>query len=283
MKAGYLENNVFHKTRTGTPQGGIISPLLANIALNGMEEALNIKYKQRKTKNGYTYVNKSKYAVIKYADDFVVICETLKDANEVYELLDDYLKDRGLTLAPDKTRITHIDDGIDFLGYNIRCYKGHDRNRVIVKASKDSVKSFMSKAKEIVHKCYPWNLEECITRLNYLINGTGNYWRICSNSVLFKKMDNYIYEILLRQAKRWYPKKSVKWVVDKHFKESLHPKYHWKWTFTNPETKSQVDRMSWIKIKYSRCIKYKATPYDVECEEYINKRYSMTPFEYLYK
>lgn len=71
LKAGYLENNVFHKTRTGTPQGGIISPLLANIALNGMEEALNIKYKQRKTKNGYTYVNKSKYAVIKYADDFV--------------------------------------------------------------------------------------------------------------------------------------------------------------------------------------------------------------------
>ena len=71
MKAGYLENNVFHKTQAGTPQGGIISPLLANIALDGMEEALNIMYKQRKSKNGYTYVNKSKYAVIKYADDFV--------------------------------------------------------------------------------------------------------------------------------------------------------------------------------------------------------------------
>ena len=96
-------------------------------------------------------------------------------------------------------------------------------------------------------------------------------------------MDNYIYEILLRQAKRWYPKKPVKWIIDKHFKESLHPKYHWKWTFTNPETESQVDRMSWIKIKYSRCIKYKASPYDVEYEEYLNKRYSMTPFEYLYK
>ena len=283
LKAGYLENNVFHKTMAGTPQGGIISPLLANIALDGMEDALNIKYKQRKSKNGYTYVNKSKYAVIKYADDFVVICETLNDANEVYELLDDYLKDRGLTLAPDKTRITHIGDGVDFLGYNIRCYKGQDRDRVLVKASKDSVKSFKSKVKEIVRKCYPWNLEESITRLNYLINGTGNYWRIGSNSDLFKKMDNYIYEILLRQAKRWYPNKPVKWIIDKHFKESLHPKYHWKWTFTNPDTESQVDRMSWIKIKYSRCIKYKASPYDVEYEEYLNKRYSMTPFEYLYK
>ena len=283
LEAGYLENKIFHRTGAGTPQGGIISPLLANIALDGMEEALNIKYKKRKSKNGFTYVNKSKYAVSKYADDFVIICETLEDANKVYELLDDYLKERGLTLAPDKTKITHIDDGIDFLGYNIRCYKSQEHDRVLVKASKDSVKSFKRKAKEIVRNCYPWNLEESITRLNYLINGTGNYWRIGSNSDLFKKMDNYIYEILLRQAKRWYPNKPVKWIVDKHFKESTHPKYHWKWTFTNPETGSQVDRMSWIKIKYSRCIKYKATPYDVECEEYLNKRYFMSPFEYLYK
>ena len=283
LEAGYLENGVFHETRAGTPQGGIISPLLANIALDGMEEALNIEFKPKKYKNGYTYINKSKYAVIKYADDFVVICETLEDANEVYGLLEDYLNDRGLTLAPEKTKITHIDDGFDFLSFNIRCYKGQDRDRVMVKASKDSVKSFKRKVKEIIRKCYPWNLEESITSLNYLINGIGNYWRIGSNSDIFRKMDNYVYELLLRQAKRWYPNKSVGWIVNKHFKESLHPKYHWKWTFTNPETQSQVDRMSWIKIRYSRCIKYKATPYGVEYNEYLNKRYSKTPFEYLYK
>jgi RNA-directed DNA polymerase len=72
LEAGYLENNVFHRTRAGTPQGGIISPLLVNIALDGMEEALNIKYKQRKSRNGHTYVNKSKYAVSKYADGRVI-------------------------------------------------------------------------------------------------------------------------------------------------------------------------------------------------------------------
>lgn len=283
LEAGYLENDIFYKTNAGTPQGGIISPLLANIALNGMEEALNIKYKQRKSKNGYTYVNKSKYAVIRYADDFVVVCETLEDAKDIYGLLEDYLEVRGLTLAPDKTKITNIYDGFDFLGYNIRGYKGQDRDKVLVKASKDAVKSFKMKAKEIIRKCYPWNIDECITRLNYLINGTGNYWRIGSNKVLFKKMDNYIYELLLRQTKRWYPNKPTKWIIDKHFKESLHPVYHWKWTFTNPNTENQVDRMAWIKIKYSRCIKYKATPYDVEYEEYLKKRYSMTPFQYLYK
>ena len=91
-----------------------------------------------------------------------------------------------------------------------------------------------------------------------------------------------MYEILLRQTKRWYPNKSVQWIVRKHFKESLHPKYHWKWTFTDPNTECQVDRMSWIKIKYHKCIKYKATPYDVEYDAYIERRYSRTPFQYLY-
>ena len=108
MEAGYVENNVFNKTRTGTPQGGIISPLLANIALHGMEEALNIKYKGVKTKSGYYYNNNSKYVVVRYADDFVILCRTLEDAKAIYGLLYDYLQDRGLTLAPDKTKVTNL-------------------------------------------------------------------------------------------------------------------------------------------------------------------------------
>lgn len=282
LEAGYLEDNVYYSTRTGTPQGGIISPLLANIALHGMEEALGITYKRVKVRNTYTYVNNSKYVVIRYADDFIVLCKTLEDANNVYKLLDEYLEDRGLTLAPDKTKITHIYDGFDFLGLNIRGYKGQDRDKVLVKASKKSIKSFKRKAKLIVRHCYPWNIEESIISLNHLINGTGYFWRIGSNKSLFNKMDNYLHEILFRQTKRWYPKKSTKWIVRKHFKESQHPKYHWKWTFTDPNTECQVDKMSWIKIKYHKCIKYTATPYDVEYEAYIKRRYSKTPFQYLY-
>ena len=283
LEAGYLENNLVYETRTGTPQGGIISPLLANIALHGMEEALNIRYKQCKTKNSETHVNISKYVVIKYADDFIILCKTLEDAKDVYNLLSDYLNDRGLTLASNKTKITHINDGFDFLGFNIRCYKGQDRNKVLVKASKDSIKSFKMKAKSIVKNCYPWNVEYSIAKLNYLINGTGNYWRIGSNKRTFSKMDNYIYEILLRQVKRWYPNKSTKWIVNKHFKMSLHPAYDDKWTFTDPNTDCQVDKMHWIKIKYSRLIKYKATPYDDTYEEYLTNRYGITPYEYLYR
>lgn len=86
----------------------------------------------------------------------------------------------------------------------------------------------------------------------------------------------------MRQIKRWYPNKSVKWRVKKHFKESLDPNHNDKWTFTDPKTDSQVDKMSWINIKYSRCIKYKATPYDVEYDEYMEKHKSKTPFQCLY-
>ena len=110
-----------------------------------MEDALGIKYRRRKCRDGYCYINESKYAVIRYADDFIVLCESLEDANKVYELLEDYLKDRGLTLAPDKTKITHIDEGFDFLGFNIKRYKGADKSRVLIKASKDNIKSFKKK------------------------------------------------------------------------------------------------------------------------------------------
>lgn len=282
LEAGYVENNVFNKTRTGTPQGGIISPLLANIALHGMEEALNIKYIKVKRGNRYYYSNNSKYVVVRYADDFVVLCKSLEDAKVVYGLLDEYLQERGLTLAPDKTRITNLYDGFDFLSYNIKCYKSQDRDRVLIRASKDSIKSFMSKAKDIIRNAYPWNLRRSIERLNYLINGTGNYWKRGSNKRIFSKMDRYIVKLWIRQIKRWYPNKSVKWRVRKHFKVSQHPSYNDRWTFTDPKTENQVDKMSWISIKYHKCIKYKATPYDNEYDEYFERRLFRKPFEYLF-
>ena len=140
----------------------------------------------------------------------------------------------------------------------------------------------MSKAKDIILNCYPWNLEESITRLNYLINGTGNYWRRGSNKRIFSKMDSYIVNLWIRRIKRWYPNKSIKWMIRKHFKESTHPGYHDKWTFTDPKSNKQVDKMSWISIRYHKCIKYKATPYDREYDEYFEKRLLKRPFEYLF-
>jgi hypothetical protein len=146
----------------------------------------------------------------------------------------------------------------------------------------DSIKSFKAKAKDIIRMCYPWNLEQSIIKLNHLINGVGNYWKMGTNKKLFSKMDHYIYELWMRQIKRWHPNKSVRWRVNKYFKMSKHPGHNYKWTFTDPNTGIQVDMMYWIKIKYPRCIKYNATPYDSEYEDYFNEIKSIKPFEYLY-
>ncbi len=115
LKAGYVDKGVFHESEAGTPQGGIISPLLANISLHGMEKFLGVKYNNR----GENY---GKRLFCRYADDFVVFCETKEDAEKATAQLAEFLKIRGLEIAPEKTRIVHIKDGFDFLGFNIRQY-----------------------------------------------------------------------------------------------------------------------------------------------------------------
>jgi RNA-directed DNA polymerase len=115
LKAGYIDENVFHQTEAGTPQGGIISPLLANIELHSMENAIGVKYNCRGEIIG-------KRAIVRYADVFVCFCETKDDAEMVQQILVEWLKERGLTLSQEKTRIVHLTEGFDFLGFNVRHY-----------------------------------------------------------------------------------------------------------------------------------------------------------------
>src|SRR5205807_100992 len=116
--------------------GGVISPLLANIALHGMEEAIGVKYDSRGQLRG-------KRAVVRYADDFVCFCETKEDAKRVQDILAQWLKPRGLTLSPEKTRIVHLTEGFDFLGFHVRHYPAPQTARsgwkLLIKPSKQSV------------------------------------------------------------------------------------------------------------------------------------------------
>jgi RNA-directed DNA polymerase len=122
LKAGYVEHGTFHATEQGTPQGGVVSPLLANIALHGMEEAIGVTYDYR----GQLIGNR---AVVRYADDFICFCETREDAEQVQGILMEWLKERGLTLSEEKTRIVHLTEGFDFLGFNIRHYPAPKTSR----------------------------------------------------------------------------------------------------------------------------------------------------------
>src|SRR5882724_11803957 len=122
LKAGYLEQGLFHKTPTGVPQGGVVSPVLLNVALHGMEAALGVKYDKRGQLIGSR-------AVVRYADDAVVFCESREDAKQACSTLAHWLKTRGLTLSAEKTQIVHLRKGFDFLGFHIRHYPAPQTGR----------------------------------------------------------------------------------------------------------------------------------------------------------
>lgn len=283
LKAGYVDNHCFSDTDSGTPQGGIISPLLANIALHGMEDALNIKYRRQRTKQGsYIYTNSSKYVMVRYADDFVILCKTREDAQQIPKLLEKYLKDRGLTLADDKTKITSLKEGFDFLGINIKEFCGRNKRVVLTRPSKDSIKSFKDKARILFRNAIGGDLDTLIEYLNYLIMGVGYNWRVTAAKETFIKMDWFIIQKVNRLLHRLYPNKSHKWIKAKHLKKCKYDNCFDNYLLTVPETGAQLKRMSWINIKYARCIKYKATPYKDEFNEYFKRFKYKTAYECLY-
>src|SRR5205085_2172502 len=147
LKAGYVEHKRWHPTDAGCPQGGVISPLLANIALHGMEKALGIGYQPQK--DGERCVGSR--ALVRYADDFVVFCESREEAGQVIDILREWLATRGLTLSEDKTRIVHLTEGFDFLGFSIRQYSNIRRRKGavrIIKPSKEAIKRHRDKMRD---------------------------------------------------------------------------------------------------------------------------------------
>ena len=284
LKAGYIHSDNFYVTENGTPQGGIISPLLANIALHGMEDALNIKYKKQKRSDGlFTYLNQSKYVMVRYADDFVVLCKSREDALKVPELLEPYLEKRGLTLSKEKTRITHISKGFDFLGINFIRHKNSKGYYVMSCPSKDSINSFKNKARDIYFRALNGDIESFILSMNSLIRGTANYWSMTSASKVFHSMDYFLINKTRKLLHRLYPKKSHKWIKAKHFKPDRYKHRKDNYIFTNAESGSQMFRMGWFKcsqVKYP--LKFGTTPYDRNCWEYIEKIKFKPVFNCLY-
>lgn len=274
LEAGYMHSDKFYVTESGTPQGGIISPLLANIALHGMEKALNIKYKRYKRPNGsYSYRNDSKFVMVRFADDFVVLCKTKEDAKEVPKLLENYLDSRGLTLSPEKTLITHLDEGFDFLGINFRSYKTNKGMVIKTKPSNSSINSFKDKVRDLFRiAIHTKDFESLIISLNNLIRGTAMYWRMTSAKKIFAKMDHFIWNKTKKLLHRLYPKKSHKWIRGKHFKPSSNKDCKDRNLLTDAETGVQLIRMNWFGIKYNNYpLKYGATPYNSDDWEYIEK------------
>jgi len=286
LKAGYVHSNMFDMTDRRMLQGGIISPLLANVAMNGLDEALGITYEREKIRNTVTYINQStKYAMIRYAGDFVVLCNTKENAEEVYSLMEPYLEERGLTLTEDNTSITPLTDGFDFLGFNIREFQTQQGKKVLCRPSKDTLKRFRIRIKSIFIKYRSkGNIEMLIKELNDLLIHTAGYWRQSSAEKAFKDIDYYVWKLTSKFLRRQHPNKSWGWIKEKYLKKDCHNKNRNAYILTSPDhPEIQLVRMADTPIKYAKTIKHNCNPYESEYKNYIKKAFNQTPFEYLYR
>ena len=259
LKAGYFEEGSLYPTKAGTPQGGIISPLLANMTLDGLEAAV-------KTVTPY----RSKVNVIRYADDFVITGKTKELLEETIKpAVERFLKERGLTLSPEKTRITWIEDGFDFLGQNPRKYRG----KLLIRPAMNNVKSFLNKVKETIRKFTAMKTGDMIRTLNPMIRGWANYHRHIVASETFSKVDNQIYGYLWDWAKKRHQDKGKMWLARKYWHSG--PKA---WTFAaveqTPEGKRRVELIGAEQTNIRRHVKVRseANPFDPKYDEYFEKR-----------
>ncbi|NKQ13539.1 group II intron reverse transcriptase/maturase [Pseudomonas sp. SST3] len=207
LKAGVVNKGQLQAADAGTPQGGIISPTLANMVLDGLESQL-------KQHLGVTRAKKLKVNVVRYADDFVITGSSPEMLeNEVRPWVEQFLAERGLRLSPEKTQIVHIDQGFDFLGWNFRKYSG----KLLIKPSKKNVKAFYSKVKEVIDTRKTARQEDLIRLLNPILRGWALYHQPVVAKQAYSRMDSKVFLKLWRWAKRRHPNKSLEWVRKRYF------------------------------------------------------------------
>ncbi len=269
LRAGYLEDGVFHSTDAGTPQGGVISPLLANIALHGMEAALGItRYAQ-----GYIKKNVTR-AVVRYADDFVVFCESKAEADQTRIDLQRFLSLRGLQLSDEKTQVVHLSEGFDFLGFMVRHYPSRNTQtgwKLLIRPAKQSVARFREKLRHTFKRLHGCNATAVITVLNPILRGWANYYRGVVSSKVFQKLETYLFWKLQRWATKTHPNKSYTWRKGRYWGE--HPAYPGcRWCFIDPNTGMVLYRIGSTRIRRHVLIRGQASPDDPECQGYFALR-----------
>ena len=257
LKAGYVDKSTFHPTESGTPQGGICSPILANITLHGIESALGIRYDKR----GQIIGNR---IVIRYADDFICLCETEEDAKTAVKQLNEWLKHRGLQLNEEKTRIVHITKGFDFLGFNIRHYRDDSRKsgyKLLIKPSKESIKDIKTKLKEVWLKYCAFDVKTLVSKLNPIIRGWANYFRVGVSRKVFEELDYWMHKRARRYAKRMHPNKNDAWRKKRYFGK-FNLERNDKWVFGDFESGIHLLKFTWFKIQRHVLIPGLSTPDD---------------------
>jgi RNA-directed DNA polymerase len=266
LKAGYMQEAVFHRTEAGTPQGGIISPVLANMALDGLQGLLEMHFPKIRGRARH------RVHMVRYADDFIVT----SDSKEVLErevrfLVESFLGERGLVLSEKKTVITHIDDGFDFLGFNLRKYGG----KLLIKPPKGHILAFLGRIQETINRRKAATPGDLINELNRKIRGYCAYYRHVVSSRAFTYIETRIWRMLWRWARRRHPNKGHRWIWTKYFVHHLGRNGVFAGQVAN--TKGQRRTLylfmaSTMEIRRHVGVQRAANPYDPRDNDYYGRR-----------
>ena len=272
LNSGYMEKHVLHETTDGTPQGGIISPALANCALDGLERLLREKYpagKRLKALGG----EKPCVNLVRYADDFVITSKSKELLEgEIKPLVEQFLQERGLELSPTKTVISHVEHGFDFLGQNVRRYPN---GKLLIKPSKKNVKTFLEGIRRTIKAAHGMSAADLIDQLNPKIRGWANYHRHVVSKRTFGRVDHSIFSSLWKWARRRHPNKSPRWFKPKYFAQ----RGNRDWSFFG-ETCDDEGKPNKVWLYYAKStpiqrhvkVKGEANPYDPAYETYFEAR-----------
>ncbi|GGN07743.1 group II intron reverse transcriptase/maturase [Streptomyces fuscichromogenes] len=263
LSAGVVEEGRFTPTEEGTPQGGVISPLLMNVALHGMEEAAGCRYWGAEAKTYEPKAAPRTPILIRYADDFVVMCHSKSEAEGIKERLAEWLEPRGLRFNEGKTRIVHMEDGFDFLGFNIRRYDG----KLLIKPSADAVKRLRETLRTEVKGLYGSNAAGMLRALTPIIRGWSAYYRNAVSSQTFSSLDHYVWGLLWEWAKRSHPRKSRVWVANRYFGR-FNESRNDKWVFGDRNSGAYLPKFGWTRIVRHVQVKGAASPDDPALAEY---------------
>ncbi|MEG4167500.1 MULTISPECIES: group II intron reverse transcriptase/maturase [unclassified Microcoleus] len=269
LKAGYLLNRQWEPTHAGTPQGGVISPLLANIALHGLETAIRSCIKT----NANTKYN---LGVIRYADDFVILHKDYEVLMRCKQAAENFLRDIGLELRPEKTRIAHSLEnmgeekpGFKFLGFNVRQYKlGKHQSKqgfkTLIKPQKEKIQAHHQKLANIIREMTACNQGQLIGKLNPIIRGWSNYYSTAVSKETFKSIDNLLYWNLRNWGKTRHSNKSEKWVYKRYWQRIQEGDYNAMTFATNQNGKNPVRLLSHAEtpiVRHSK-VKSSSSPFD---------------------
>lgn len=266
LKAGVLGKDGFAPTDEGVPQGGVISPLLFNIALHGMEEAAGAAYRWDPYRDSEATVPGTP-VLVRYADDLVALCDSREQAEQVKARLTPWLASRGLAFNEDKTRVVHLEEGLDFLGFNVRRYGA----KLLIKPSTAAVKRIRKRLSAEMLALRGANAPAVIRTLNPIVRGWAAYYRGVVSTDTFQSLDEHVWRLTYKWALYRHNRRSKHRIIARYYGQ-FHPTRHDRWVFGDRDSGAWLTQFAWTKIVRHDMVKGRASPDDPTLTDYWARR-----------